>query len=501
MNLKCNKLFSTIFACVFACIIIFIPSGFAQTPESSDSEKDDEIIHYMELMNSVYDFVLKNYVDEVPPEILYEGALKGMMEAFDDPYSLYLNKSYLRDLTDTTEGEFGGVGLSIVKPTVSTPEKPSFVEVKAPIEDSPGWKAGIQPGDFITEIDGTATPELSMEEVLDMLRGTPGTDVVVQIKRGKNMVFTVTLTREMIENPTVKYAMLKESPRKTGYLNIIEFSTKTATRVQEALDYFKTQDYDSLIIDLRNNPGGLISSVTAIADKFIDSGTIVSTKSRLKFENSVYSAKPSNTTMPADIPIVVLINSGSASASEILSGCLKDHRRAFLAGETSYGKGSVQQVFPLLNEDGIKVTMARYYTPSDANIDKTGIIPDYKISFPTLTEDEEEAYVALINDDVIEQYVEDHPDMNEEDISEYAATLKSTYNLDARLLRRIIRLEVMRTRGSMTYDFDFDVQLQGVLPIFDNPNYATELENVKTVLTMQNEAALQEEDSNLAKKE
>jgi carboxyl-terminal processing protease len=493
MNLKRNKVFSTVFACAFTLAAIIVPAGFAQTPASpnpneSDSAKKTEIQQYMNLMDSVFEFVIQNYVDEVDANVLYEGALKGMLDAFGDPHTMYLDKSYMRDLNDTTQGEFGGVGLSIVKPTVSTVENPAYVEVKSPIEDTPGWKAGIQPGDFITEIDGTSTPEITMEEVLDKLRGAPGTQVSIRIKRGKKMEFPVTLTRAMIENPTVKYGMLKESSRKTGYLRIIEFSTKTEDRVQEALDYFATQDYDSLLIDLRNNPGGLITSVSAVADKFIDSGIIVSTKSRLKFENSIFTAHKDKTTVPHDIPIIVLINGGSASASEILSGCLKDHKRAFLAGEVSYGKGSVQQVIPLPNDDGIKLTMARYYTPSDANIDKTGIIPDFELKFPELNEAEETAYVALAEANIIGPYVKDHQNMREKDIASYAIELQKTYNLEARLLRRLIRLEVMRTRGNMLYDYDFDVQIQKVLPFFDKTDYSEQLQSVKTVLTMQEEA-------------
>jgi len=498
MNLKRNRVFSTMFACVFTLAAIIIPTGFAQTPATtstneSSSAKNTEIQQYMNLMDSVFGFVIQNYVDEVDPNILYEGALKGMLEAFGDPHTMYLDKSYMRDLNDTTQGEFGGVGLSIVKPTTSTAEKPAYVEVKSPIEDTPGWKAGIQPGDYITEIDGTPTPEITMEEVLDKLRGQPGTKVSIRIKRGKKMEFPVTLTRAMIENPTVKYGMIKESSRKTAYLRIIEFSTKTGERVQEALDYFATQNYDSLLIDLRNNPGGLITSVADVADKFIDSGVIVTTKSRLDFENSVFTAHKSKTTVPSNIPVIVLINGGSASASEILSGCLKDHKRAFLAGEISYGKGSVQQVIPLPNNDGIKLTMARYYTPSDANIDKTGIIPDFELKFPELNDAEENAYVSLAEADVISPYVESHQNMTESDIASYALELKKTYNLEPRLLRRLIRLEVMRTKGSLLYDYDFDVQIQKVLPFFDSPNYTEQLQNVKTVLTMQKEASEQNE--------
>ena len=193
-------------------------------------------IHYTKLYD--YGFIEKNYVDQVDPSTLYKGALKGMLESLDDPYSMYIDNDSLigTDLKDTTTGSFGGVGLSITKPTESTPEKPAFVEVASPIEDTPGWKSGIQPGDLILAIDGQGTADITMSEVLSRLRGPVGTDVTVQIRRGKNLEFPVTLTRALIEVPTVKFTMMDGG---IGYLRIIEFTPLTPSRVQDALDSFK----------------------------------------------------------------------------------------------------------------------------------------------------------------------------------------------------------------------------------------------------------------------
>lgn len=428
----------------------------------------------------VFDYVLQNYVDEVDPQVLYEGALKGMLGALNDPYTAYLDAAAKRDLNDTTSGNFGGVGLSITKLTTSTPDKPAYVEVASPIEGSPGSKAGVVAGDYITAIDGAATIDMTMEQVLGVLRGKPGTDVVLTILRGKNATFDVTLTRAIIEVPTVKYAMIGN----TGYLRIIEFTPETPHRVQDALDSFASAGYKNLIVDVRDNPGGLITSVVEVCDKFMDSGAIVSTKSRLAFENSLYVASAAKTTVPRGMPIIVLINRGSASASEIFSGALKDTHLAYLVGQNTYGKGSVQQVFPLSMDDGMRLTMARYYSPSDTNIDKIGIAPDREVAFPPMTEADEKAYTSLIKDDAINSYVDAHPNMTEKDIAAFAQTLRKTYPLDERLLRRLVRLRATRTKTAAVYDLDYDIQLNAALDILRNEDFAALMKTTKTLKEM-----------------
>lgn len=481
----------SVFAIFFAIFVVFSPSLFAeQSTKSVDSQSPAKVSQYMQLINSVFGFVLQNYVDVVDPEVLYAGALKGLMDSLNDPYTTYLDTSSMRSLNDTTVGNFGGVGLSISKPNTSTLEKPAYVEVASPIEDGPGYKAGIHAGDLLISINGISTPDITMDEVLGMLRGTIGESVEVVVKRGKNMEFPVTLVRELIEVPTVKFGMIDNQKKKIGYLRIIEFTPQTAERVQQGIDLFKTNNFEGLIIDLRNNPGGLITSVADVANKFIDSGIIVSTKTRIEGESSVYTANPEDTTMTKGLPIVVLINKGSASASEILSGALKDNHLAYLVGERSYGKGSVQQVVPLYNNDGIKLTMARYYTPSDVNIDKIGIPPDREIIVNNLTEQEEKNYVDLINAGDIEKYVEAHPNMTEYDISVYARALTYSYKLNERLLRRLIRIEVQKTQTPSLYDLDFDEQLVESISIIENENFTELMKNTKTLKELQDAAVL-----------
>ncbi len=457
---------------------------FASSSGKTNTSDEKKKREYMELINSVFDYVSRNYVEEIDSKVLYEGAMKGMLESLGDPYTTYLNEKDWSSLSDTTVGNFGGVGLSISKPAVSTAEKPAYVEVASPIEDSPGFKAGIQAGDLIIAINGEDTASITMDEVLSRLRGTVGESVTVTIRRGKNIEFDKTLVRAVIEVPTVKYGMLNKS----GYLRIIEFTPNTASRVQEALDSFKENNFTSLIIDLRNNPGGLITSVVDVADKFIDEGPIVSTKSRLSFENSVYTASEKKTTMPKNIPIIVLINKGSASAAEILSGALKDNHLAYLIGERTYGKGSVQQPMSLPNKDGFKMTIARYYTPSDTNIDKIGIPPDLEVKYPEFTEQEEKAFLDLANENVIAKYVEAHPNMSEAQISAYASSLAVNYKLERRVLRKLIRNEVEHTKPARLYDLDYDIQLNEALKILEKGNFKTLVKNTKTLKQLQTEA-------------
>ncbi len=470
-----------------AIAIVFLLCSFQCFAESS-VENDTKItsFQYVKKLNSVFDFVQQNYVDEIDPRILYEGALKGMLDAIGDPYTLYLDPDYMRDLSDTTSGSFGGVGLSISKATESTPAKPAYVEVASPIEDTPGAKAGIQAGDMITAIDGLPTPSMTMNEVLSHLRGEVGAPVTVTILRGTNMKFDVTLVRALIEVPTVKYGMIEGT--KIGYARLIQFTPDTATRLQDALDSFEKNGYKGLIIDLRDNPGGLITSAVDVADKFIDNGPIVSTKSRLLFENTQFTANKEKTTAKQGMPIVVLINRGAASASEIVSGALKDYHLAYLVGERTYGKGSVQQVIPLSNTDGIKITMARYYTPSDMNIDKIGIPPDLEIkNLKEFTEDEEKLYVDLIKSEIINKAAESKPNMTEADIALEAAAIAKKYPLNERLIRRLIRIQVQKTQPSVLYDLDYDLQLNEALKVIQSKDYSTMLKNTKTLRELQEE--------------
>jgi carboxyl-terminal processing protease len=439
---------------------------------------------YTSIMQNVFDFIQRHYVEEVDPQVIFEGAMTGMFNALGDPYSNFLPETEMTDLNDTTQGNFGGVGLYISKPVGEQPNgKPAYVEVASPIEDTPGWRAGISPGDLIVEIDGESTEKLTMDEVLARLRGVPGVDVNLLIRRGEKLEFPVTLTRAIIEVPTAKYAMIGD----TGYLKLITFTPMTADRARDAIKEFKSKNYKSLILDLRNNYGGLLNSAVDISSLFLDDGVVVSTKSRLPGENHVFNARKT-AAVGQEIPVIVLINQGSASASEIVAGALKDRGRAYLVGEKSYGKGSVQKVYPLDNA-GFKITVARYYTPSDVNIDKIGIPPDREIKFPEITEADMEKLNTLINSNKIPGFIKENPSASSTAINAFARTLSEEYKLDISLLRRLIRNEQNRTTIAPVYDLEYDVQLQEAVNILKGGNFNSLMETSKTLKALQEEAS------------
>ena len=467
---------------VFCILFTFavIPGAAAQGNANS---AQTQRTNYPSLLQNVFNFIIQNYVEDVDPHVLFEGAMNGMFGALEDPYSVYMTESDMSSMSDTTQGNFGGVGLNITKATSPRPDgKPMWVEVASPIEDTPGWRAGIQPGDFITEINGIPTETITMDEVLGILRGTPGESVRLVIRRGDRLEFPVTLVRAIIEVPTVKHAMIGD----TGYLKLLTFTPMTADRAREAILEFRDNNYRSLILDLRNNYGGRLDSAVDVSDLFLDGGLVVRIRSRIANENRDFNATRT-ALVPAHIPIIVLINRGSASASEIVAGALKDRGRAYLVGENSFGKGSVQQVYPL-NNAGFRITTARYFTPSDVNIDKIGIPPDRVVLFPEYTEEDAVHLNELINANRIPQFAEQNKQATAAQVDAFARTLESEYRLDLPLLRRLIRDELNRTSFAPVYDLEYDVQLQEAINILRNGSYFNLMQNARTLKALQEEA-------------
>jgi peptidase, S41 family len=478
-----------IITCVFSVLLIFTaffaPSIFAQ----SQQEQTKPAIPYMQYLQYLNEALQRYYVDEVDPEILFQGAAEGMLNAVKDAYTVYIDNGSLTGvgLQDTTTGFFGGIGVTFTKPSISTPERPAYVEVASALEGTPSWKAGIQMGDLITEIEGDSTIEMTQADIVAKLRGKIGSSVTVTVRRGKNMEFPVKLVRARIEVPTIKAMKLDEQ---TGYIRLIEFNPNATPRIQETLENFRKEGITRLVLDLRNNPGGLITAAVDTASLFIKDGVIVSTKSRIPQQNLEFKTNAKIVADFADMPLVVLINKNSASASEILAGALKDYKRAYLVGETSYGKGSVQQIFELTQKSSFKMTISRYYTPSDANIDKTGIKPDKEVlMFPALTADDEKNLEKLLRDEKLTNFVKDNKDLTGSQITRYAETLAKEYTLNKGLLRILIRQEYNRTHTAPAADIDYDPQLQEAVKILKSPALPQLLLQSKTVFQMQEEAA------------
>lgn len=443
--------------------LLFAPNVFAD----SGSGKNRLLTEYFNDWETAFYYLMNAYVDEVDPEVLFRGGMNGMFESLEDPYTVFVEDMFLQDLEDTTQGAFGGVGLYITSERLEEGQESFFlpyVRVVAPIEGTPAYRAGVHAGDYIFEINGESAEGLSSDEVSDLLRGEPKSTVNVTFLQKGDIKFNVDIERAIIEIPTVRYDLINED---TGYLRIIEFTPYTADRVEEAIKFFKSQRTDSLIIDVRNNPGGLLTSVVDVCNFFFNSGTIVSTRSRISSENRTYNAKPGSL-VPRSWDVAVIIDQGSASASEILTGALKDRDRATIVGETSFGKGSVQQFIRLGEENAIKLTTARYYTPDDINIDKTGIEPDVVVEEDPLSDQELESYRVLVENHLIQQFVNEYEDPSEQQIHRFIQNLRSEHDilLADLTLRRMIQSEVFRRMDNPpVFSLEYDKMLNKALEV------------------------------------
>ncbi|BBI47632.1 hypothetical protein HORIV_00530 [Vreelandella olivaria] len=303
----------------------------------------------------MFERIKRAYVEEVDDSTLLRNAMRGMLSELD-PHSAYLDEEEYQSLRESTQGEFGGIGIEVGTEN-------GQLMVITPIDDTPASRAGLLSRDIIVAIDGTPTDSMSLQEAVTLMRGEPGTDLRISILRsGEDSPREFTLTREIIRSESVKHELLEPG---YGYLRVSQFQSRTPEQAREALERMsREQPLEGLILDLRNNPGGVLQAAVGIADLFLDEGLIVYTEGRLSDTEMSFSASPN--TPAADVPLVVLINGGSASAAEIVAGALQDQRRGVIMGTDSFGKGSVQQIMPLGNGEGLKLTTALYYTPTGA---------------------------------------------------------------------------------------------------------------------------------------
>jgi len=356
---------------VWGSIFVLLLAAFVISTVPIHSVKaDSEEYEKLGIFTEVYEIIKKEYVREVDPKKLIYGAIKGMLRELD-PHSGFMPPEAYKEMKIDTKGEFGGLGIQVgIRNGVLT--------VIAPIEDTPAWKAGLKAGDKIVKIDGEPTSEMSLMEAVNKMRGPKGTKVTLTIMReGWKKPKDFTITRGIIKLKSVKYKIIDDA---IGYVKITQFQENTAVQLEKALRQLNDKGIDSLILDLRNNPGGLLRAAVEVAEQFLPEGKVVVSIKGRNTPKKVYRTTGSRPHY--NWPMIVLVNQGTASASEIVAGALKDHNRALILGVRTFGKGSVQSVIPLSDGSGLRLTTALYYTPSGKSIHKHGIEPDVVVRLP-----------------------------------------------------------------------------------------------------------------------
>jgi carboxyl-terminal processing protease len=361
----------------------------ATSPDSTEASSDENAIQIQQELplqdlrtfTEIFERIRSSYVEEVDDETLFNNAIKGMLNSLD-PHSAYLQEEDFSDLQENTSGKFGGLGIEVGMEN-------GLVRVITPIDDTPAERAGIRAGDLIVSLDGEAVMGLSLGDAVERMRGEPGTPITIEVRRkGEQELLSFTIERAEIKVASVRTEMLDSN---IGYVRLTQFQENTGNELKSALQKWKeTTELNGLILDMRNNPGGVLQAAVGVVDTFISEGLIVYTEGRSPLSDVRYHAS-SDTLMP-DIPIVVLVNGGSASASEIVAGALQDHGRAVIVGTRSFGKGSVQTVLPVSDTAAVKLTTARYFTPDGRSIQAQGIAPDIVVEQSEVTPNEQRYY-------------------------------------------------------------------------------------------------------------
>jgi carboxyl-terminal processing protease len=433
-----KKISNSVLAITFGIVIFTLGFVFAKTIDFAEALQNDSLDEYkiLKTFSDVLGLVEKNYVESVEIEALVEGAIKGMLATLD-PHTGYMNSKHYTSLKEETSGEFGGLGIEI---TV----KEGVLTVVAPIEDSPAFKAGVQSGDQIVKIEEEFTKNLSIEDAVKKMRGPKGTSVTISVSRkGKKELRPITVVRDIIKVKSVRFRTLGDG---FGYIRLAQFQEGSSDEFRQALkdlDGLNGSTLKGLIIDVRNNPGGLLNQAIRIADLFLKEGVVVYTEGRLESQKQKFYAH--NDKIEPGYPIIVLVNEGSASASEIIAGALQDHGRALILGKQTFGKGSVQTVLPMESGDALRLTTALYYTKSGRSIQAEGITPDIEVEMKRVSdEDRTQAESSL-------------PRVKEKDLPgaiKNPGTVSGTQKKDDEESIKSDEIEPLTVRSLMSMDFD-----------------------------------------------
>jgi len=448
MQLKKNKnLYGMILGILLAVI------GMAGQLNSKEKTISEPGLH--ELFNTVLYHVKNDYVEEISKQKLWFGAIRGMLKATGDPHTRFMDPDEYNQLTVETKGEFGGLGVEISM-------KDGYLTVITPIEGTPAMRAGLKPGDQIVEINKKSARNISISDAVKKLRGTPGTSVNLTIARlNQKELVNVDIVREIVKIKVVQSALLKgkDNTNSIGYLKLKQFSSTAAGESIKAIKSFNAKNVKAVILDLRWNPGGLLIASRAIANIFLKDGVVVSTRGRKKNLDKIFYAYPRQNIFKK--PLVILVNAGSASASEIVTGAIKDRKRGIIIGKKTYGKGSVQSVIPLVYNTAIALTIQKYYTPSGVSIHKKGIIPDIIVEQPKFTKTDRQNYKLIQEKKYLKTFIKTHKKYNKQSIQQWKSFLKSKkITLSAYALKYLLKKELYYNVKYPIYDLEFDNQLK-----------------------------------------
>ena len=377
---------------IFICLLFLLAGARIAIGEAESPEAEALPLNELRTFTEIFAKIKSDYVEKVDDKELLENAIRGMLEGLD-PHSAYLDEDSYKDLQEGTSGEFGGLGIEVGMEN-------GFVKVISPIDDTPAQKAGIKAGDLIIKLDDRSVKGMSLNDAVDIMRGKPGDPITLTIIReSEEKPLVITVVRDIIKTKSVRFETLEPG---FGYLRISSFQSHTVESLRQAIYQLKEDNSGKLkgiVLDLRNNPGGILTAAVGVSDMFLNKGMIVYTEGRKKDSKLKFNAKP-NAKLP-DVPLIVLVNAGSASASEIVAGALQDHGRGIIMGEKTFGKGSVQTILPMNNNAALKLTTARYYTPNGRSIQASGITPDIVIDKVKISKIEEAFGTSVKEADLI----------------------------------------------------------------------------------------------------